>query len=95
MENCGKQAQLQSNRLVLLKLKQAQYRLQQIINIFQQGDQSNLEAIKQSQRVQCLLNEVCNLVAKNHVNHCVADLMKKGEIGNATEEIKRLHKYSF
>lgn len=94
MENCRKQAQLQSNRLVLLKLKQAQYHLQQATNIFQ-SDPLNLEVMKKSQQTQNLLKEACDLIAKNHLDHCVAVLIKKGEIGNAAKEIKRLHKYNF
>ncbi|MCL5070919.1 MAG: hypothetical protein M1308_08500, partial [Actinobacteria bacterium] len=82
MENCQKQARLQSNRIILLKLKQAQHCLQQVINIFQ-SDPINLEVMKRSQRTQDLLKEVCDLIASNHLNHCVAVLIKKGEIENA------------
>lgn len=94
MENCRKQARLQSNRIVLIKLKQAQHCLQQVISTFQ-SDPISFEVMKQSQRTQNLLKEVCNLIAKNHLDHCVAVLIKKGEIENATKEIKRLHKYNF
>lgn len=94
MENCRKQAQLQSNRIILLKFKQAQYRLQQAISIFQ-SNPTNLEVMKQSQQTQDLLKEACDLIAENHLNHCVAVLIKNGEVERATKEIKRLHKYNF
>lgn len=95
MENCRNQPQLQSSRLVLLKLKQALYHLQQAINVFQQDHPSNLEVIKQSQQTQGFLDEACDLLVRYHLNSYVADLIKKGEIENATKEIKHLHRYKF
>lgn len=83
-----------SNQLVLSKLRQAQHCLQKVINIFQSGS-SSLEVIKQSQRTQGLLKEANSLMAKDHLNICVADFIKKGKIENATKEIKRLHRYNF
>lgn len=83
-----------SNQLVLSKLRQAQYYLQQTINVFQDNS-SSLEVIKQSKLVQDLLRKADNLIAKEHLENCVADLIKKGEVENVTKEIRRLNRYKF
>lgn len=73
----------------VVKLKQAQKLLSNAIISFQ-DNLSDFDVIKQSQEAQDLLKEVDYLIATHHINKCVADLFKKGEISKAREEIKKL-----
>ncbi|OGH11792.1 MAG: hypothetical protein A2857_04860 [Candidatus Levybacteria bacterium RIFCSPHIGHO2_01_FULL_36_15] len=79
---------------VLLKIKFAQSHVQQAIIMFQE-DTCNLKAVQKSRKAQDVLKETGRLIFCHHLNACVVDLIKKGQIDNAGIEIKRLYRYNF
>lgn len=78
---------------VVLKLRLAQKYLEQAIATCQK-DPLSLTVIEQSQKAQALLNEANDLMAGNHLDDCIANLIRKGQMNKAEIEVKRLSKYN-
>ncbi len=78
---------------VVLKLQLAQKCIEQAIAISQKYPLSLL-VIEQSQKAQILLEEANGLMAGDHLENCIAVLIRKGQMNKAEIEIKRLGKYN-
>jgi hypothetical protein len=85
MKNCTEQT--------VSKLKLAQKYIERAIAILQK-DSLSLSIIEQSKKAQVLLEEANGLLAKDHSENCIADLIRKGIMDEAEIEIKRLSKYN-
>lgn len=71
------------------RLKIARGHLDKVIEMVDKGEYC-IDVIHQSKAVQSALNQVDQVVLKNHLETCVEDAIKKGKSKEVIEEVMRV-----
>ncbi|MBI3981121.1 metal-sensing transcriptional repressor [Candidatus Microgenomates bacterium] len=73
------------------RIKIAKGHLEKILQMVENGEYC-IDIINQSRAVQNALKEVDYLLLENHLQTCVVDFVKRGEVKKSTEEIMKVFK---
>lgn len=73
------------------RIKIARGHLEKILQMVENGEYC-IDIINQSRAVQNALKKVDYLLLENHLQTCVVDFVKRGEVKKSTEEIMKVFK---
>jgi CsoR family transcriptional regulator, copper-sensing transcriptional repressor len=76
---------------ILHRLKIARGHLNKVITMVENDDYC-IDVIHQSQAIQSALKEADSITLENHLNTCVVEHIKKGEIQTSVDEIMKVFK---